>query len=159
MLSLAERGWRCLAILTAIIIGAAIGVSGCGDDDDGDGDGVTNPPRGFIITEEQAGRWQWVMTFEDDEGEPLAGFDDQTFNETLCPGIDYAQDHYEDCNVNVLSSTSFRVRCAETIDLPGVSCSITTILDLTFNFETASFTATGPVTLSTSISTFPPEGF
>jgi hypothetical protein len=145
MIFMTKHGWKCLAFLTAIVIGGAIVVSGCGDDDD---DGGTGPGQGFVITDDQAGRWRITISFEDAEGQPLEGFDDQTTTETLCPGVDYAQDEYGDCDIDVLSSTSFRAQCSETTALPGMDCTIVITLDLTFVFEEEDFTATGPVSLS-----------
>jgi hypothetical protein len=103
----------------------------------------------FIITQEQAGVWEWTMTLRDcTTGEPIPGFPDDVQTETLCPGIDYADDQYGECNIEILSSNSFRGQCSETRTISG--CTMTANMDVTFTFETESFTGTGDVTVTFS---------
>ena len=143
MLTLTKRGWGGLAVLAIVVASVAVGASGCGGDDDD----VTAPPKKFIITEEQSGVYDIAVTFEDDEGNPIPEMEHQTDTETVCPGEGFAQDEFGDCNVTVLSSSSFRVRCTEHEEMPGGDCSFSVTQDITLVFETDSFSATGPFTM------------
>jgi len=133
-----KYGWSYFVILPLFTLVAAIEISGCSDDDE-----VTAPVQGVVITEEQSGQYQLTVSFVDEEGNPIPDGPDQIDNQVLCPGIDYAQDEYGDCNMTVLSSSSFRVRCSETESSPNIDCSFSTTYDLTFVFEVTSFTGTG----------------
>jgi hypothetical protein len=134
-----------LWVLVLIGFTGGILVAGCGGDDDE----PTEPPQGFIISQEQAGVWEWTMTLRDcTTGDPIPGFPDDVVTETLCPGIDYADEQLPDCTIEILSSNSFRGECRETQTISG--CTMTATMDVTFTFETESFTGTGDVTVTFS---------